>query len=161
MFICIDYKYIISSLLIYMRNITLTRYVKIYELLKSCISLKGLKDHRHLLIIIICTLKRFSNGSFITLRLISERSYLTFSIRNQYPIGVMVISFTLVKIKSKKSKIKKKFLQWHKCLNTYIQTVNKIHAHNSMNFYIVSTSNLTASADSSTIDFWFFFPRLP
>ena len=58
----------------------------------------------------------------------------------------MMIPLTLVKINSKKSKIKtnlKKVLQRHKCLNTYIQPVHKIiHVLYLMNFYIVLTSNL-------------------
>ena len=58
----------------------------------------------------------------------------------------MMIPLTLVKINSKKSKIKtnlKKVLQRHKCLNTYIQPVHKIiHVPCLMNFYIVLTSSL-------------------
>ena len=81
----------------------------------------------------------------ITLPLISKKSYLSFSIHNQYTTGVMMIPLTLVKINTKKSKIKtnlKKVLQRHKCLNTYIQPVHKIiHVPCLMNFYIVLTSN--------------------
>ena len=47
---------------------------------------------------------------------------------------------------SKKSKIKtnfRKVLQWHNCLNSYIQPVHKIiHFLYLMNFFILLTSNL-------------------
>ena len=53
----------------------------------------------------------------------------------------MMIPLTLVKINSKKSKIKtsnvRKVLQRHKCLNTNIQPVHKIiHVLCLMNFYV-------------------------
>ena len=83
---------------------------------------------------------KFDNSS-----LISKKSYLSFSIHNKYPTGAMMIPLTLVKINSKKSKIKtnlKKVLQRHKWLNT-IQPVHKIiHVLCLMNFYTVLTSNL-------------------
>ena len=57
-----------------------------------------------------------------------------------------MIPLTLVKINSKKSKIKtyaRKVLQRHKCLKTYIQPVHKIiQVLLLMNFYIVLTSSL-------------------
>ena len=42
--------------------------------------------------------KRFPHKSLITLPLISKKSYLSFSFHNQYPIGVMMIPLTFVKI---------------------------------------------------------------
>ena len=70
------------------------------------IPLRGLMGHRHLKIISISTQNRFSHESLITLPLISKKIYLYFSIHNQYPIGIIMIPLTLVKINSKKSKIK-------------------------------------------------------
>ena len=87
---------------------------------------RGLPSGSYQYIIIISSQKRFTHESLITLPLISTKGYLFFSIHKQYPIGVIMISFThFLKIKSKKSKIetivrKEKI---YKCQYTKKQTV--------------------------------------
>ena len=78
--------------------------------------------------IVLLSRKRLSHESLITLALVSMKSNFSFSFHNQYPIGVMLIPLTLVKINSKKVKRKNMFEKFCNdiCLNTYIQPVHKI-----------------------------------